>query len=107
MTRLRKGSKRLDGSAPRMSREQLIAALDALCDKLRKPLPVSEVDAGWNAPRVASYLEMFQRMRNDIAAKVAIPYMPIVKTLDHSGITSGELLEDASQIDVALNEREW
>jgi hypothetical protein len=107
MTRIRKGSKRLESQVSGMNRVQLLAALDKICEALRKPLPVTEFQAGWTTSRVLNYLALFERLKSDVTDGVRIPYMPIVKMLDHSGIVSGELLKDASRIDVALNERDW
>ncbi len=90
-----------------MTRMELIQAVHGLCDKLSKPLPPEELAAGWTELSRIHYLEIFKELETVLRGGVKVPYFPIAKNLNHSGISSGEFCEDAVKIDLALNERKW
>ena len=90
-----------------MTRMELIQAVSGICEKLSKTLPNEEYAAGWTETSRTFFLEFFRKLESDLRSGVDIPYIPIGRNLDHSGIGGGELLEAACRISVALNERKW
>jgi len=106
MTRLRKGSKRLEERVS-SSREALLALIDQFLDLLASPLDEAEVSAGWSVPRVVHIRGMLLDVRARIASLEPVPYTPLVRWADHMGISSGTLLERLATIDVGLNNRTW
>jgi len=90
-----------------MTRSELLQAVHDLVTRLNQQLPPEEVASGWSEARRVDISRFFQKLENDLRTGVDIPYTPIGKMLDHSGIDRGELLEEACKISVALNERKW
>jgi hypothetical protein len=90
-----------------MTRSELLQAVHDLVMRLNQPLPPEEVAVGWSEGHRVDISRFFQKLESDLRNGVDIPYAPIGKMLDHSGIEKGELLEEACKISVALNERKW
>ncbi len=90
-----------------MTREQLLQAIDTLCQKLDGPLPEAETAAGWTSVRATRCRDMFRKIGDDLAKGAVVPYISVARILDHCNISSGQLLEEACGIDVALSGRTW
>jgi hypothetical protein len=86
-----------------MNRAELLAALDVICEKLRSPLPKAELDAGWTSARTSDYLRTFEAVRAAVQAGRKAPDMNAVRTMDHSGIVTGELFDLACAIENAVS----
>jgi hypothetical protein len=90
-----------------MTRPELIDAIGRICQKLGSTLSTEEIEKGWNERIREHFLELFRSLETNLRNGVDIPHTPIARVLDHFGIDEGDLFEEACQIDVALNLRQW
>ena len=90
-----------------MSRAEIIDAIKVLCEKLSNKLPEEEYANGWTDARRMDMLRYFQKLEQDLASGVQIPYIPLGRTLDSVGISEGDLLEDLFRITNKINAHEY
>ncbi len=83
-------------------RETLIATLENLVDKLSRPLSADESRKGWTEASQSAILSFLNDLRTKLLADETIPYLSIVRALDHWGVTGGELFQEAAKIDYGL-----
>jgi hypothetical protein len=84
--------------------QHLVTTIDALIEELSRPLPADELAHGWSKPSQKAMLEFFQDLRIKIRAGESLPYLSIVRALDHWGVTGGELFQEAAEADRQLRE---
>jgi hypothetical protein len=106
MTRLRKGSKRLDALVPE-TRDTLVARIDTFLILLASPLSEEEIESGWTSTRASHCHELLLDVRTKLVRGEAVAYLPLGRWADHMSITSGPMLEELCAISVGLNGRTW
>jgi hypothetical protein len=85
--------------------QHLVTAIDDLIEKLSRRLDADELLHGWSEPSQQAMLKSFQDLRVRLEAGERVPYLSIVRGLDHWGISGGELFQKAAQVDHELREQ--
>lgn len=83
----------------------LVTTIDDLIQKLSRPLDADELLHGWSEPSQEAMLKFFQDLRLKLEAGERVPYLSIVRGLDHWGISGGELFQEAAKVDHDLREQ--
>ncbi len=93
-----------------MGRDAVLARVEHLIGKLSRPLPQSEIEAGWTERSRENYLRYFQDLRLRLLdpkpLEKAERDVSIARGMDHWSIMDGELIEDAAWISNRLRELE-
>ncbi len=82
--------------------QSLIPTIDSLIQKLSMPLQPDELAHGWSESSQEAMLKFFEDLRLKVIADADLPYLGIVRALDHWGVSGGELFREAAQIDHEL-----
>lgn len=86
-------------------RSALLAEIDAILCALSEELSDADRSGGWTPPSVEAMQAFFGRMRLDIVALADLSahpeYLSIGRGLDHWGVGSGPLFEQALRISAA------
>jgi hypothetical protein len=83
----------------------LITNINELIGELSSPLRPDEVAHGWCKASQEAMLQFFEDLRQKVIAGEQLPYLGIVRGLDHWGVSDGELFRKASEVDHELRER--
>ena len=92
-----------------MDNDPITKQIEALIERLSKPLNPVETQNGWTDEAKDAALALLQRlqidMRNEIQVSEIPEYRSIARGLDHWGIESGELLEDFADLSHSIRQR--
>lgn len=87
------------------SEEALLQKIEYLIERLSMPLPADELSNGWSEAGQKAMLNFFEDLRLKLLAHEDLPYFGIVRGLDYWGVSSGELLQKAAEVDYGLRHR--
>ena len=86
------------------SREQIIARVEGLIEKLGQPISSAEAADGWTEEPRRDWIKFFVDLRNrlrdgkPLTRKEKSSFVHIGRWMDHDGIIGGELLDEACRI---------
>lgn len=84
--------------------QSLIPTIEDLIQKLSTPLQPDELAHGWSESSQKAMLEFFEDLREKVLAGETLPYLGIVRGLDHWGISGGQLFQKAAEVDHELRQ---
>jgi hypothetical protein len=84
--------------------QNLITKIDELIEGLSVPLRPDELAHGWSEPSQSAMLNFFEDLRLKVTAGEQLPYLAILRGLDHWGISGGELFRKVAEVDYELRE---
>ena len=82
--------------------EDLLQTIDRVVERLSKPLREVDLSSGWREPSQQAMLKFFKDLRERISQGEELPYLGIVRALDHWGVLGGDLFRDCANIDHEL-----
>jgi len=86
-------------------RQDLLQTIDQLVARLSNPLRDVDRSAGWTEPSQQAMLKFFLDLRNRVTNGEDLPYLGIVRALDHWGVLGGELFRDCANVDQELRQQ--
>lgn len=78
--------------------------IDDLIESLSLPLSSDDVRHGWSEPSQTAMLRFFEDLRLRVAADENLPYLGILRGLDHWGVIGGALFHKVAEIDYELRQ---
>lgn len=87
-----------------MNATELIPDIESLMAMLGQPVSTEEAEDGWTQQSKEAALVYFTSLRQAITTGNSLPPLGIVRSLDHWGVVSGALLEEAARITNKLRE---
>lgn len=85
--------------------QELLPTIDRLVEQLSKPLQEADLAAGWNGPSQQAMLKFFRELRDRVTTGEELPYLGIVRALDHWGVLGGELFRACANVDHQLRHK--
>lgn len=82
--------------------EILLLMIDQIVETLSGPLPSEELKNGWTEKSRMAMCDFFKDLQSKLSNDQPIPYLGIVRGLDHWGVSGGELFRSVSEIDYKL-----
>jgi len=82
----------------------MLDALDALIERLSRPVSEDESRGGWTLPTKENYATWFRKKRELLAHGEWAPDYGLVRSLDMSGIGDGALLDETLRVNRELAE---
>lgn len=84
----------------------LLQRVDKIVRKLSNQLSENDIDGGWCEESRLAMLKFFETLRDDLLNGVDVStkaeYASIARGMDHWGIVSGQLLEEATGISAEI-----
>lgn len=85
-------------------RDTLIIKIKHVIEVLSKPLPAEEIASGWTKKAQREWLKYFEGLLHDLNTNKVPNNVQIARAMDHWGIVSGSLLEEAAIISNQIRE---
>lgn len=85
--------------------QELFQTIDRLIERLSQPLREADLAAGWTGPSQQAMLKFFRDLRDRVNNKEELPYLGIVRALDHWGVLGGELFRECANVDHELRQK--
>ena len=85
-----------------MTEQSLQLMIDQIVEKLSGPLPSEELVNGWTDESRLAMSDFFKDLQSKLSNKEPVPYLGIVRGLDHWGVGDGELFRRVAEIDYKL-----
>lgn len=85
------------------TRIELIHAVNNVCEKLSKSLPLEEQAEGWTDANRIYVLQYFQEVGRALQSSAGISFYSLLRALDGMGINNGDLLDEVCEINNAVN----
>ncbi|WP_417068455.1 hypothetical protein [Niveibacterium terrae] len=89
-----------------MDDKVLFEKIGAIIEVLSGELNSSEISDGWTPESKEAIKVLFEKLKSNLQSCEALPPMSISRALDHWGVVSGEMLEQAAQISNQLRSRQ-
>ena len=83
----------------------LTVLVDEIILKLSGQLPEEEMKQGWSETSQDAMLTFFRDLRIKLSNGESLPYLGILRGLDHWGVEGGEIFHLVAQLDHKLRER--
>lgn len=84
----------------------LLQRVDKIITTLSNPLSADNMGGGWSEESRLAMLRFFETLRDDLVNGVDVSakaeYASIARGMDHWGIVSGQLLEDATRVSAEI-----
>ena len=91
-----------DQEQPEQETTSLLLMIDEIVEKLSGPLPSEELMNGWTEESRRAMSDFFKDLQSKLSNKETVPYLGIVRGLDHWGVFGGELFRRVAEIDHKL-----
>jgi hypothetical protein len=90
----------------KLTREELVDAVQKLRGMLKEVFTSADIDAGWNHATRLFVMDYCDNLERDLRSGACISFFSIIRTLDAMGISSnGPLLDEVCRVNNAANER--
>jgi hypothetical protein len=84
--------------------DSLLQQIDCMIERLSNTLPVKETEGGWTRKSQEFFLEFFGKLKRALLKGETMACGSIGRGMDHWGIVSGNLLKDADEISLLIDE---
>ena len=89
-----------------MAGTPLTVIVDQIISRLSEPLPEEEIKNGWSETSQKAMLSFFRDLRIKLSQGEVLPYLGILRGLDHWGVEGGEIFHLVAQLDHQLRAHE-